>query len=56
MEESLEEEKMKQTKSSTLRQILVQAESAFGPQDAFRYKVKDQDEEGKKKTTRKDER
>lgn len=50
MEESLEEEKMKQTKSSTLRQILVQAESAFGHQDAFRYKVKDQDEEGKKKT------
>lgn len=40
---------MKQVKSSTLRRLLVQAEESFSSQDAFRYKVKADDEEGKKK-------
>ena len=39
---------MSQVKSSTLRQLLVQAEEAFHSQDAFRYKVKGSNDEGKK--------
>lgn len=39
---------MSQAKSSTLRQLLVQAEETFRSQDAFRYKVKGSDEKGKK--------
>ncbi|MGN1333452.1 MAG: AMP-binding protein [Lachnospiraceae bacterium] len=39
---------MSQAKSSTLRQLLVQAEETFHCQDAFRYKVKVSDKEGKK--------
>lgn len=39
---------MSQAKSSTLRQLLVQAEETFRCQDAFRYKVKVSDKEGKK--------
>lgn len=41
---------MKQIMSSSIRQLLVQAEEMFGSQDAFRYKVKSNDESGKKKT------
>lgn len=39
---------MSQVKSTTLRQLLVQAEESFSHQDAFRYKVKKSSEEGKK--------
>ncbi len=39
---------MSQVKSNTLRQLLVQAEEAFHSQDAFRYKVKRSNDEGKK--------
>ena len=39
---------MSQAKSYTLRQLLVQSEEAFSSQDAFRYKVKGTDDEGKK--------
>lgn len=39
---------MSQAKSSTLRQLLVQAEETFRSQDAFRYKVKVNAGEGKK--------
>lgn len=39
-----------QTFSSTIRGLLVQAEEAFGPQDAFRYKVKADKGNGKKET------
>ena len=34
--------------SSTIRELLVKAESAYGSWDAFRYKVKTSDKEGKK--------
>ena len=36
--------------SSTLREIIVKSEAAFSSQDAFRYKVKQADETGKKAT------
>lgn len=35
--------------SSTIRELLVKSEAAYGAQDAFRYKVKSSDAEGKKK-------
>ena len=35
---------------STLYDLLVKAEEAYGTQDAVRYKVKDADQGGKKKT------
>lgn len=35
--------------SSTIRELLVKAETAYGTQDAFRYKVKNSDAEGQKK-------
>lgn len=35
--------------SSTIRELLVKSETAYGAQDAFRYKVKSNDAEGKKK-------
>ena len=35
--------------SSTIRELLVKSETAYGAQDAFRYKVKSSDAEGKKK-------
>ena len=34
--------------SSTIRELLVKSESAYGSWDAFRYKVKKSDGEGKK--------
>ena len=34
--------------SSTIRDLLIKAEAAYGSQDAFRYKVKGSDEDGKK--------
>ena len=34
--------------SSTIRELLVKAESAYGSWDAFRYKIKTSDKEGKK--------
>lgn len=39
-----------QAKSSTIRELLVQAEAAFSSQDAFRYKVKAEKSNGKKET------
>lgn len=39
-----------QTQSSTIRDLLVQAEKQFGSQDAFRYKVKTEGAKGKKET------
>ena len=35
---------------STLYDLLVKAEEAYGTQDAVRYKVKDADQGGKQKT------
>lgn len=34
--------------SSTIREIIIKSEAAYGPQDAFRYKVKRADETGKR--------
>ena len=36
--------------SSTIYELLVKAEKNFGPQEAFRYKVKSAGESGKKET------
>ena len=35
--------------SSTIRELLVKSEASYGAQDAFRYKVKSSDGDGKKK-------
>ena len=37
--------------SSTIRELLVKSEASYGAQDAFRYKVKSSDGDGKKKVT-----
>ena len=37
-----------QIMSSTIRELLVEAEKTYGSWDAFRYKVKKKDGEGKK--------
>ena len=36
---------------STIYELLVKAQEAYGPQDAVRYKVKEDGEGGKKETT-----
>ena len=36
--------------SSTIRELLVKSEAAYGSWDAFRFKVKEKDAEGKKTT------
>lgn len=39
-----------QTVSNTIRELLVRAEAEFGPQDAFRYKIKKDNGSGKRDT------
>lgn len=43
-----EKKKTMDVLSSTIRELLVKAEAAYGTQDAFRYKIKQENAEGKK--------